>query len=182
MPLLFVLSFVAGVSSLIFETVWIHRFSFVFGSTAPAASAVVAVFLLGLAIGSCRFERRQGLTGRFDLPQPRHGGEVSAEPAGIGKLRRQADVGDAGRVAKAEARRLCGKERRRHGTSWERWLPARSCRICPSTGRRWQYPWAQPVAINGKSGLEARAPSEASDSVARLIPLRPALARRCGAS
>ncbi len=54
-PLLFVFSFVAGVSSLICETVWIHRFSFVFGSTAPAASVVVAVFLGGLAIGSWVF-------------------------------------------------------------------------------------------------------------------------------
>ncbi len=55
MLILFVLSFVAGVSSLICETVWIHRFSFVFGSTAPAASVVVAVFLGGLAIGSWVF-------------------------------------------------------------------------------------------------------------------------------
>ncbi len=54
-PLLFILSFIAGVSSLICETVWIHRFSFVFGSTAPAASVVVAVFLGGLAIGSWHF-------------------------------------------------------------------------------------------------------------------------------
>jgi spermidine synthase len=54
-PLLFIFSFIAGVSSLIFETVWIHRFSFVFGSTAPAASVVVAVFLGGLAIGSWYF-------------------------------------------------------------------------------------------------------------------------------
>jgi len=55
MPLLFVLSFLAGVASLICETVWIHRFSFVFGSAAPAASVVVAVFLGGLAIGSWYF-------------------------------------------------------------------------------------------------------------------------------
>ncbi len=53
--LLLALSFVAGASSLVCETVWIHRFSFVFGSTAPAASAVVAVFLGGLAIGNWYF-------------------------------------------------------------------------------------------------------------------------------
>lgn len=55
MPFLCALAFLAGVSSLILETVWIHRFSFVFGSTAPAASVVVAVFLGGLAIGNWRF-------------------------------------------------------------------------------------------------------------------------------
>lgn len=59
---LFLLSFVSGVSSLVCETVWIQRFSFVFGSSAPAASVVVAVFLGGLAVGNWYFGKSSART------------------------------------------------------------------------------------------------------------------------
>ncbi len=42
----------SGLCSLAYQAVWIHRFSRLFGSTVLAASAVVAVFFGGLALGS----------------------------------------------------------------------------------------------------------------------------------
>jgi spermidine synthase len=53
--LLSVLFFLSGFCALIYETVWIYRFSRVFGSTVFAMSAVVAVFFAGLALGSRLF-------------------------------------------------------------------------------------------------------------------------------
>jgi len=44
--------FLSGLCALIYETVWIYRFSRIFGSTAFAMSFVVAVFFAGLAAGS----------------------------------------------------------------------------------------------------------------------------------
>ena len=46
---------VSGFCGLIYETVWIRKFSLVFGSTLPAMSAVIAIFFLGLALGSWLF-------------------------------------------------------------------------------------------------------------------------------
>ncbi|MCZ6833909.1 MAG: fused MFS/spermidine synthase, partial [Acidobacteria bacterium] len=47
----------SGFCALIYETVWIHQFSLVFGSTVHALAVVVAVFLGGLALGSRLFAR-----------------------------------------------------------------------------------------------------------------------------
>jgi spermidine synthase len=45
-------SFISGASGLIFEMVWFHRASLVFGSTVWATSLVLSSFMGGLAIGS----------------------------------------------------------------------------------------------------------------------------------
>jgi len=47
----------SGFCALIYENVWIHDFSLVFGSTVHALAVVVAVFLGGLAMGSRLFAR-----------------------------------------------------------------------------------------------------------------------------
>ena len=44
--------FLSGVAALIYEVCWIREASYVFGSTLYAVSTVVAVFFLGLALGS----------------------------------------------------------------------------------------------------------------------------------
>jgi spermidine synthase len=48
---------VSGACGLIYQTVWIRKFTLVFGSTLPAASAVISVFFLGLGLGSWLFGR-----------------------------------------------------------------------------------------------------------------------------
>ena len=45
----------SGFCALIYETVWIYKFSRVFGSTVFAMSCVVAIFFTGLAFGSRLF-------------------------------------------------------------------------------------------------------------------------------
>ena len=50
--------FLSGVAGLIYEVCWIRRASLVFGSTLFAVSTVLAVFFLGLALGSEVFGRR----------------------------------------------------------------------------------------------------------------------------
>lgn len=47
--------FLSGFSGLVFEVAWIRKASLVFGSTTFAVSTVLAVFFLGLAIGSYLF-------------------------------------------------------------------------------------------------------------------------------
>ena len=47
--------FLSGFSGLAFEVAWIQKASLVFGSTTFAVSTVLAVFFLGLAIGSYLF-------------------------------------------------------------------------------------------------------------------------------
>lgn len=42
----------SGLCGLIYQTIWIRKFTLVFGSTLPAVSAVIAIFFLGLALGS----------------------------------------------------------------------------------------------------------------------------------
>jgi spermidine synthase len=49
--------FLSGAAGLIYEVSWIRRASLVFGSTVPALSTVLAVFFLGLALGSETFGR-----------------------------------------------------------------------------------------------------------------------------
>ncbi|MDZ4152216.1 fused MFS/spermidine synthase, partial [Methylicorpusculum sp.] len=55
--MLYPLIFLSGLSSLIYEIVWIRQASFVFGSSTLAMSTVLAVFFLGLGLGSWLFGR-----------------------------------------------------------------------------------------------------------------------------
>lgn len=41
----------SGFCSLVYQTVWLREFRLVFGGAAPAAAAVVAVFMAGLGFG-----------------------------------------------------------------------------------------------------------------------------------
>lgn len=56
--------FLSGFSGLIYEICWIRKASLVFGSTTFAASSVLAVFFLGLSIGSYLFGRIAQQTSR----------------------------------------------------------------------------------------------------------------------
>jgi spermidine synthase len=48
---LMVILFISGFCSLVYQTVWIREFRLVFGGAAPAAAAVLAVFMGGLGFG-----------------------------------------------------------------------------------------------------------------------------------
>src|SRR5204863_5500100 len=50
--LMYFLFFCSGLSGLIYEVVWVREFGNVFGNTVYSASPVMAVFLLGLGVGS----------------------------------------------------------------------------------------------------------------------------------
>src|SRR5204862_6270657 len=50
--LIYFLFFCSGVSGLIYQVVWVRVFGNVFGNTVYSASIVVAVFMLGLGVGS----------------------------------------------------------------------------------------------------------------------------------
>src|SRR5471032_3107203 len=50
--LLYLLFFCSGLSGLIYQVVWVRVFGNVFGNTIYSASAVIAVFMLGLGAGS----------------------------------------------------------------------------------------------------------------------------------
>lgn len=54
-PLIYLLILLSGLSSLIYEIAWIRQSSLVFGSSALALSTVLAVFFLGLGLGSWLF-------------------------------------------------------------------------------------------------------------------------------
>jgi spermidine synthase len=43
--------FISGFCSLVYQTVWIREFRLVFGGAAPAAAAVLAIFMAGLGLG-----------------------------------------------------------------------------------------------------------------------------------
>jgi spermidine synthase len=51
-PLVYVLFFLSGLTSLIYEVIWTREFGLVFGVTTYAVSTVLAAFFTGLAIGS----------------------------------------------------------------------------------------------------------------------------------
>jgi len=51
-PILLVALFCTAFSSLMYELVWSRELSYVFGSTALAASSILALFMAGLALGS----------------------------------------------------------------------------------------------------------------------------------
>ena len=56
-PLVLVLFFLSGASSLIYQVVWVRMFTQVFGSTTFAVSTVLTSFMAGLALGSYLFGR-----------------------------------------------------------------------------------------------------------------------------
>ena len=49
---IFVLFFLSGMTSLIYEVIWVRKFGLVFGVTTYAVSTVLAAFFAGLALGS----------------------------------------------------------------------------------------------------------------------------------
>src|SRR4029079_16871832 len=50
--LVYLLFFLSGLSGLIYQVVWVRLFGNVFGNTLYSTSLVVAVFMLGLGVGS----------------------------------------------------------------------------------------------------------------------------------
>jgi spermidine synthase len=56
-PLVLMLFFLSGASSLIYQVVWVRMFTQVFGSTTFAVSTVLTSFMAGLALGSYLFGR-----------------------------------------------------------------------------------------------------------------------------
>jgi len=54
---LLAVAFVSGAAALIYQAVWLRWFQLLFGSTAYAASATLAAFFAGLALGSAVFGR-----------------------------------------------------------------------------------------------------------------------------
>jgi spermidine synthase len=50
--LLYLLFFLSGISGLIYQVIWVRVFGNVFGNTIYSASTVIAVFMLGLGVGS----------------------------------------------------------------------------------------------------------------------------------
>ncbi len=51
-PVLFGLFFISGMASLIYQTVWIRKFSLILGGTTYSMSVVVSTFMAGLAVGA----------------------------------------------------------------------------------------------------------------------------------
>ena len=52
MALISLLFFLSGISGLIYQVVWVREFGNVFGNTVYSASLIIAVFMLGLGVGS----------------------------------------------------------------------------------------------------------------------------------
>ena len=52
MALISLLFFISGLSGLIYQVVWVREFGNVFGNTVYSASLIIAVFMLGLGVGS----------------------------------------------------------------------------------------------------------------------------------
>lgn len=50
--MVYLLFFCSGLSGLIYQVVWVRAFGQVFGNTIHSASLVIAVFMLGLGVGS----------------------------------------------------------------------------------------------------------------------------------
>src|SRR5690349_14705052 len=51
-PLLLSAFFLSGIAGLVYQVTWVRQFGNVFGNTMHSASIVVAVFMLGLGVGS----------------------------------------------------------------------------------------------------------------------------------
>lgn len=57
-PMVLAICFLSGVAALVFESVWFHRASLVFGSSVWSTSLVLSSFMGGLALGSALVGRR----------------------------------------------------------------------------------------------------------------------------
>jgi len=55
--LLYLLFFFSGISGLVYQVVWVRAFGLVFGNTVYSSASVVAIFMLGLGVGSYVFGR-----------------------------------------------------------------------------------------------------------------------------
>ncbi|NIN79568.1 MAG: hypothetical protein GTO39_03410, partial [Pseudomonas stutzeri] len=55
--LLFTAIFISGASALVYQLIWVRLLGLVFGVSSFAVATVVAVFLLGLGLGSYFFGR-----------------------------------------------------------------------------------------------------------------------------
>jgi spermidine synthase len=55
--LLYLLFFFSGISGLVYQVVWVRGFGLVFGNTAYSSASVIAIFMLGLGVGSYVFGR-----------------------------------------------------------------------------------------------------------------------------
>lgn len=53
-----VIFFLSGLSSLLYQIVWLKELGYIFGNTVQAAATLIAVFLAGLGIGSFLFSRK----------------------------------------------------------------------------------------------------------------------------
>lgn len=60
----YIMALASGMAALIYETIWIRWFKILFGSTAYAASATLAAFFAGLAVGAALFARISQRTNR----------------------------------------------------------------------------------------------------------------------
>ncbi len=60
LPILAPLFFLSGASALIYQILWLRLLALVFGVTVYAATAVLASFMAGLALGSFSIGRRAG--------------------------------------------------------------------------------------------------------------------------
>ncbi len=69
----FIVFFLTGFSSLVYEIIWVRQLSLIFGSTVYAVSVVLAAFMGGLALGSFYFgklaDRSKNVTCLFALTQ-----------------------------------------------------------------------------------------------------------------
>ena len=57
--LLHLFFFCSGISGLLYQVVWVRQFGNVYGNTVYSASIVVAIFMLGLGVGSYVFGASQ---------------------------------------------------------------------------------------------------------------------------
>src|SRR6195256_6238995 len=81
--LLYLLFFCSGLSGLIYQVVWVRVFGNVFGNTVYSTSLVVAVFMLGLGVGSYFtgvWADRQ-YAAQLPSPDPDRGVRTSSAPA-----------------------------------------------------------------------------------------------------
>jgi len=66
----YILFLISGVSGLVYQVIWVREFGSVFGNTVHSASAVTAVFMCGLGVGSFVVGRFSDRRHRNDLRQP----------------------------------------------------------------------------------------------------------------
>src|ERR1041385_926614 len=50
--LLYILFFFSGISGLVYQVVWVRAFGLVFGNNVYSSASVIAIFMLGLGVGS----------------------------------------------------------------------------------------------------------------------------------